>query len=194
MLSYLKINNGGEYKNVDIASSAVIDNTRGPVWIGEGSQICHGAYIAGPVVIGSCCMIGNHAVIRGGTYISNYVRIGFSTEVKGSVIARKVIIGPQCYIGDSVIEESCYLGALVRTSNHRLDGKTVNVIFNGEFIDTGKYKLGCLIRHHSSLGVGVVILPGRIILPKTMIGPRIIVEKNLPVGNYKLQQRVVKWG
>ncbi|EIL3960170.1 acetyltransferase, partial [Escherichia coli] len=98
-----------------------IDETEGEVVIGEGTRICHGAVIKGPVVIGSDCIVGNYAFIRQHTVIGNNVKIGFSTEIKNSVIESNVTIGPQCFVADSVLCERVYLGAQVRTSNHRLD-------------------------------------------------------------------------
>lgn len=171
-----------------ISETAVIDERKGPVVFGENTQICHGAVLEGPLIIGKNCLIGNHAFIRGCAEIGNDVRIGFCTEIRGSIIGDKVTIGPQCFIADSIIERDTYLGAMVRTSNHRLDRKTVSGFHNGILKDTGKEKLGCFIRDNVSLGVQVIILPGREVAARTQLGPRIIFEKNLPTGNYKLRQ------
>ncbi len=40
----------------------IIDESAGEVVI--GANICHGAVIRGPVVIGANCLIGNYAFIR----------------------------------------------------------------------------------------------------------------------------------
>lgn len=183
-----------EYKHredVTIDPGARIDEQNGKIVIGAGSRICHGAVIQGPAVIGSHCLIGNYAFIRAGTLISNNVRIGFSTEIKNALIEENVTIGPQCFISDSVIARDAYLGAQVRTSNHRLDGTTIHVQIEGEDINTHQEKLGCYIGARSKLGIQVIILPGRYILSDTIIGPRITVEKNLPAGSYRLQQQII---
>ncbi|ADO47272.1 putative transferase [[Enterobacter] lignolyticus SCF1] len=170
---------------------AVIDEKNGPVLIGHGSRICHGVVLEGPVVIGSNCLIGNYTFIRAGTFLGNDVRTGFAAEIKGSVIEDGVRIGPQCFIADSVLEPRVYLGAQVRTSNHRLDGRTISVHVGNQIIDSGREKLGCLIGADSALGVQVIILPGRIIQPGTRLAPRITVERNLPVGDYRLRQELI---
>lgn len=158
--------------------------------IGEGTRICHGAVIQGPTVIGANCLVGNYAFIRPGSLLGNEVRVGFATEIKNSVIETAATIGPQCFISDSVIGKEAYLGAQVRTSNHRLDGKTVNVRLGGEDIDTGCEKLGCYIGPGARLGVQVIILPGRYIAAESLIGPRITIERNLAKGKYTLKQEI----
>jgi bifunctional UDP-N-acetylglucosamine pyrophosphorylase/glucosamine-1-phosphate N-acetyltransferase len=101
-----------------------------------------------------------------------------------------VTIGPQCFVADSKIEHDVYLGAQVRTSNHRLDKQNVKVLVEGEWVDTGVEKLGCLIGAGSSLGIQVIVLPGRVIAPGSAFAPRITVEKNLPTGRYRVAQQL----
>ncbi|HBU6133646.1 acetyltransferase [Enterobacter bugandensis] len=174
----------------DIAPTAIIDERYGPVILGDNTRVCHGAVLEGPLVTGKNCLIGNNAFIRGGTVLGKGVRIGFSTEVKGAVIGDHTTIGPLCFIADSLIACRVYLGAMVRTSNHRLDGKNVSAFHNGVLTDTGREKLGCFIGEGASLGVQVVILPGREIAAGTQLGPGIIVERNMPAGQYRLHQEL----
>lgn len=162
----------------------------GAVRVGAGSRICDGAHIQGPVWIGRDCLIGNHALLRGPLRIGDGTRIGFATEIKHALIGSNVSVGPQCFIGDSRIDDHAYLGALVRTSNHRLDGRTVSVHTDGQVIDSGRDKLGAWIGARAALGVGVIILPGRIVAPGSQLGPRITVERNLPPGRYRLVQQL----
>ncbi|MBW8775766.1 MAG: acetyltransferase [Stenotrophomonas sp.] len=145
---------------------------RGHVQIGAGSRICDGAQLQGPVSIGRDCLIGNNALLRGPLHIGDGVRIGFASELKNALIGDGACIGPQCFIADSRVDARAYLGALVRTSNHRLDGATVAVHIGDTVI----------------LGVGVIILPGRIVAPGSQFGPHITVERNLPPGRYRLLQ------
>ncbi|EDE8386948.1 acetyltransferase [Salmonella enterica subsp. enterica serovar Shubra] len=177
---------------IDIAASAVIDETDGPVRIGQGTRICHGAVLKGPLIVGRDCLIGNHSFLRGACILGNAVKIGFGTEVKNARIESGATIGPQCFIADSIVSRDAYLGAMVRTSNHRLDGKTVSVIHNNVLVDTGREKLGCFIGERACLGVQVIILPGRVVAPETRLAPRITVERNLPSGYYRLRQEIIQ--
>ena len=168
-----------------VASTALL---KGAVRIEAGAIICHGACIEGPVVIGRRCLVGNHAMIRGATRIGDGTRIGFGAEIKHARIGAGVSIGPQCYVADSVVEDDVYLGAQVRTSNHRLDRRTVSVVVDGRRIDTGLEKLGCHVGARASLGIQVIVLPGRVIAPDTTYAPRATVERNLPSGRYRIAQ------
>ena len=66
------------------------------------------------------CLIGNFAFIRPGTIISNGVKLVLPPKLKCGYWS-EATIGPQCFIADSVVANQAYLGAQVRTSNHRLD-------------------------------------------------------------------------
>lgn len=173
-----------------VSETARLDVSRGPIIVGARTRICDGAYIAGPTAIGDDCLIGNLVLVRGPVWIGNKTRIGFATEIKSAIIQDRVTIGPQCFVADSKIEHDAYLGAQVRTSNHRLDKASVRVMVDGNSIDTGLEKLGCLIGARSALGIQVIILPGRMIAPDSSFAPRITVEKNLPSGRYRLAQQL----
>ena len=173
-----------------IAGTAVLDTCRGPITIGARTRVCEGAYIQGPAVVGDDCLIGNLAMVRGPVRIGSGTRIGFATEIKGAIIEDHVTIGPQCFVADSKVEREAYLGAQVRTSNHRLDKQNVKVLSDGEWVETGMEKLGCLIGAGASLGIQVIILPGRVVAAGSSFAPRITVEKNLPAGRYRLAQQL----
>ena len=177
-------------RSASISEHATLDVSRGPIVVGARTRICDGAYIQGPAAIGDDCLIGNLAMLRGPVWIGKGTRIGFATEVKSAIIHDRVTIGPQCFIADSKIETEAYLGAQVRTSNHRLDRQSVKVLVDGEWVDTGLEKLGCLIGKGSSRGIQVIVLPGRMIAPGSSFAPRITVEKNLPPGRYRLAQQL----
>jgi len=173
-----------------IEPGAVIDDSAGPVVVGPRSRLCAGARVRGPVVIGSDCLVGNHAMLRGPLLIGDGVRIGFATEIKQAAIADRVSIGPLCFVADSRVDEDAYLGALVRTSNHRLDGQQVSVRDGDREILTGMDKLGCWIGARASLGIQVIVLPGRVVAADTMFEPRVTVARNYPTGRYRVQQVV----
>ena len=121
------------------------------------------------------------------------VRVVRLEDERGGALEERVTIGPQCFVADSKIEREAYLGAQVRTSNHRLDKATVKVMVDGEAVDTGLEKLGCLIGAQSALGIQVIILPGRIVAPGSIFAPRITIEKNLPPGRYRQAQQLEKY-
>ena len=173
-----------------VEPGAAIDDGAGPVAIGAGSRICAGARLRGPILIGADCLIGNQVMLRGPVSIGNGVRIGFSTEIKQAIIADRVSIGPLCFVADSKVDEDAYLGALVRTSNHRLDRTAIAVRDGDREIATGLDKLGCWIGARASLGIQVIVLPGRVIAEDSLFEPRVTIERNHPSGRYRVKQMV----
>ena len=178
----------GVARSARIDPRAEIDESLGPVVIGAGTRVCAGAVIRGPAVIGDHCLIGNGAFIRGPVWIGSHVTIGYGTEVKQAIIGGRSSLGPLCFVADSRIDEGAYLGALVRTSNQRLDRRAVSVEEDGKLVATGMDKLGCWIQSGASLGIQVIILPGRVIAAGTTLEPRITVTRNLPRGHYRVSQ------
>ena len=179
-------------RNID--SGAIVEDLvyiGGAVEIGTGTKVCRGAVIKGPVLIGKNCLIGNNTMVRGPAVIGDNVLIGFSTEVKNAIIEDEVMIGPLCFVADSVVRKKAFLGAMVRTSNFMLTKENVKVLYKEKLVDTGTDKLGAHIQEGASLGIGVIILPGRTVAQNTIIGPRVIVEKNLKPGRYLLKQELV---
>jgi NDP-sugar pyrophosphorylase family protein len=173
-----------------VDEGATLDESKGPIVLGERTRICAGAVLRGPIVIGDDCLVGNYAMIRGPALIGNKVLIGFAVEIKQAVIADQVSIGPQCFVADSRVDEGAYLGAQVRTSNQRLDRKPISVRQDGREYPGVRDKLGCWIGARASLGIQVIILPGRTIAPDSVFEPRITINRNYPGGHYRLQQAV----
>lgn len=173
-----------------IDPAAVIDTSQGPVEIGAGTRICAGATLRGPIRIGPGGLIGNGAFLRGPLLIGAGVSIGYCTELKQALIGDHVAVGPLCFVADSRVDDGAYLGAMVRTSNQRLDRGTVRVSHQGRLVDSGLGKLGCWIGAGASLGIQVIVLPGRVIAPGTLFEPRITISRNLPRGHYRLPQAI----
>ena len=174
-----------------VASSAILNEATGPISIGARTRICAGAIIEGPVQIGSDCLIGTNALVRGPCMVGDDVRIGYAAELKQAQIGSGVRIGPMCFVADSIVDTGAYLGAMVRTSNHRLDGKPVTVIDEeGAAICTQQEKLGCWIGAGTALGIQVIVLPGRVVPPDSIFEPRMTIARNHPPGRYRLIQAI----
>jgi len=171
-----------------IEDGATLDESSGPIAIGAGTLVCAGAVLKGPVIIGRDCLVGSSVMLRGPALVEDGVRIGFATEIKNARLARGATIGPMCFVADSRVDEEAYLGAQVRTSNQRLDRKGVSVIEAGARADTGMDKLGCWIGARASLGIQVVVLPGRVVAPDSLFEPRITIDRNYPQGRYRVPQ------
>ena len=100
------------------------------------------------------------------------MRLGRSVEIKDSLIGCSCSVGPLSFLGDSLIGENSYLGALVRTSNERLDRGTIQLWLGDNKFDVGS-KFGCLVGDNVKIGLQSSIMPGRII-PKDSILPPLL--------------------
>lgn len=151
---------------------------KGACRIGKGSRIRSGSYIVGPVVIGESCDIGPSCYIRPATTIGDGCRIGAAVEVKNSIIMRGTKVPHFSYVGDSVIGESCNLGAGTKIANLRLDGASVEVAG----ADTRRRKLGAILGDGVETGINASINVGTLIGNGARIGPGALVSGIITPG------------
>ncbi|MEM0026443.1 MAG: sugar phosphate nucleotidyltransferase [Ignisphaera sp.] len=161
----------------DVSAHSTI---KGYVYIGEGATIKGCTYIEGPAYIGDEATIGPNAYIRPYTTILNKSHIGFSTEVKESIVMEGTHAAHLTYIGDSIIAENVNLGAGTKLANLRFDEKTVKMIIEGTAIDSERRKLGAVIGGHVKTGINVSIMPGVKIGSYSIIYPGVTVYRDVP--------------
>jgi bifunctional UDP-N-acetylglucosamine pyrophosphorylase/glucosamine-1-phosphate N-acetyltransferase len=162
---------------------------KGPVVIGENSLIKSGSYLEGPIYIGRNSTIGPNAYLRSYATIGDNCKIGNSVEIKNSIIMDGSKIPHLSYVGDSIIGRNCNLGAGTLVGNLRLDNKNVMVRIKGRLVNTGRRKFGCIIGDNSKLGINVMINSGRKIGCNCMIGPGVIVYRDIPDNSFILQKQ-----
>jgi UDP-N-acetylglucosamine diphosphorylase/glucosamine-1-phosphate N-acetyltransferase len=153
----------------EIRTSAKIENNvtlKGNVSIGEQSQIDAGAYIEGPVVIGDRCHIGASSHIGSCTSIGNDCQISSFVEIEKSIILNGTQISSHSYISDSIIGQSCFLGAGIKTATSLFDVGHIRITG----IDTGTSRLGAIIGDKVQTGVNVSTGAGVLIGNDCMIG------------------------
>ncbi len=125
-------------------------NLYGPLIVDANTEIRHGAFIRGKVIIGKDCVIGN------------------SSEIKNSVILNNVQLPHYNYVGDSVVGNFAHLGAGAIISN--LKSTKTNVVIGGE-IETGLRKVGAFLGDHVEVGCNSVLNPGTIIGKNSIVYP-----------------------
>ncbi|WP_457751059.1 bifunctional sugar-1-phosphate nucleotidylyltransferase/acetyltransferase [Thermococcus sp.] len=151
-----------------------------PVEIGEGTVVKSGSYIIGPVKIGKNSRIGPNCFIRPHTSIGDNCHVGNAVEVKNSIIMDHSNAPHLNYVGDSIIGENTNLGAGTITANLRHDRGNIKVEIKGRLEDSGRHKLGAIIGHNVKTGINVSIYPGRKIGSGSLIGPGVVVDRNVP--------------
>jgi UDP-N-acetylglucosamine diphosphorylase/glucosamine-1-phosphate N-acetyltransferase len=158
----------------------------GPVALAETARIRSGSYIEGPVFIDERSDIGPNCYIRPHTSIGRNVRVGNACEVKNSVVMDGSHIGHLSYVGDSVIGESCNLGAGTITANYRLDGGTIKMTVKGSPVDSGRNKLGAVLGDKVKTGINALFMPGVKVGNDSWVGPNLIVRRDLPLKSVLL--------
>jgi NDP-sugar pyrophosphorylase family protein len=171
-----------------IASSARISekaNIEGKVILSDNVKVLENAVIRGPVYIGANSIIGNNALVRDYSHIGSNSVIGYSTEVKHSYI------GDNCwfhsnYIGDSIIDDDCSLGAGTVLANFRLDEGNIQIKVGDSLVDTGYDKLGAIVGRGCRIGVNASLMPGVRVGPDAFVGPQLCLRQDLGVNKMVL--------
>jgi UDP-N-acetylglucosamine diphosphorylase/glucosamine-1-phosphate N-acetyltransferase len=165
-------------ENVLISESAKIE---GNVWICKGAKILDNAVVKGPCYIGEKTVVGTNCLIRDYASVGDNCIIGFTTEVKSSIIGDNCLFHMN-YIGDSIISDSCLFGAGATTGNFRFDEKTIKVTIDGKRVDTGKDKLGGIVGGYSRAGINSSLAPGVKIGPYSIVGAGVNLQEDLAPG------------
>ncbi len=152
------------HKTAKISPSAHIS---GVALIEENVVIDHNAVIIGPCFIGRNSYIGTNSLIRGYSCVENDCLIGYSVEVKNSIIQPNTKIGRLSFVGDSIIGENANLGSGVTTMNilEDDDKKRISKLIKGRIY----HKLGAVIGPNSSIGSNTVLSAGAVVTSEETI-------------------------
>ncbi len=165
---------------------------KGTLILGKGSVVRSGTYIEGPVYIGENCKIGPNTYIRSYTSIGNNSRAGNAVELKNSIIMDNTNISHLSYVGDSIIGGGCNFGAGTLVGNLRLDEKSVKMRIGDELYDTGRRKMGCVVGDNVKTGLNVMINSGRKIGSNSMIGPGVVVYRDVSENSFLINKQELK--
>ncbi len=171
----------------------------GDIYIGPGTVVEPGAYIAGPAIIGANCEIRHGAYLRGGIILGEGCVIGHASEVKNAIFLPGAHAPHFAYVGDSILGRRVNLGAGTKLSNltlvsakDPLSGKrpTLQLNIDGEVYDTGLTKLGAILGDDAQTGCNSVLNPGVLLGPRTLVYANASVPKGFypPDSIVKLRQ------
>ncbi|MGI6377801.1 MAG: UDP-N-acetylglucosamine pyrophosphorylase [Bacilli bacterium] len=163
------------------------------VWVHKSAKIFDSAYLTGPCIIGERSEVRHGAFIRGSVIVGNDCVVGNSAELKNSILFDEVHVPHYNYVGDSILGYRVHLGAGAITSNIKSDKTTVFVHDGKQNINTGLRKFGALIGDNTEIGCNTVLNPGTIIGRNCTIYPlsnvRGVIENN---SIYKSAKEIVK--
>ncbi len=163
------------HKTAKISPSAHIS---GLVLIEKNVVIDHNAEIVGPCFIGENTYIGTNSLIRDHACIERNCIIGYSVEVKNSVIQPGTKIGRLSFVGDSVVGEKVNFGSGVTTMNvlENVKSQETPRIIKGRIYK----KLGAIIGPNSKIGSNVVMMPGVNVDADQVVSPGMVIRENIP--------------
>lgn len=145
------------------------------VTLGEGVIIEEGCKI------GNSTFIGHYTILRPDTKIGNNCRIGHLTVFEGNcIIGDRVLIHAQCHITKGVkIEDDVFIAPF-------FCGANTQKIKHGRNFDLEID--GYTIKRAARIGIGVLVLPGKVIGENAQVGVGAVVTKDIPskeiwVGN-----------
>lgn len=151
--------------SAQVASTAIIDDSAGPVVIDEYAQIKDFAKISGPAYIGTGVLVGEHCFVRSSSIEHNTI-VGSYSEIVRSVLLPGVSMH-QSYCSDSILGNNTQIGAGLITANLRLDHQpicaTVERASEHKKVNTQRRKLGLITGDGVHIGVRVTTMPGIII-------------------------------
>lgn len=135
---------------------AIINTTKGPVYVGRDAEIMEGACLRGPVAL--CC----HAVVNMGGKIYGPTTLGPNCKVGGE-LNNVVMTGysnkaHDGFLGNAVIGEWCNLGAGCTASNLKNTYGEIKLWSMAEehFVNTGLQFCGLIMGDHSKAGINTM--------------------------------------
>ena len=154
---------------------------KGNVYIGEGTEIESGAILQGPIYIGKNCKIMYHSYIRPGTVIGDNCVIGFSTEVKHTIMRDGSKISDLAFVGDSIIGENSRIGSGVIVANRGFNQEEVIIKDeNKEKISLGREAMGLILGDNSRIGSNCTTSPGTFVGKYTWVYPHTCIHGFIP--------------
>lgn len=163
--------------SAQLAPTAVIDESAGPVYIGENAKIGHASRIVGPCYIGDNVVVGDFVLVRQSSLEKN-VEVGGFLEIARSIISTGTHLHSG-YVGDSIIGPNVRIGAGFVNANKRIDRKSIGVKVKGKMIDSGRIQLGMLVGENAKIGVHVSVMPGKCIGQDAVVYPHQSVADNV---------------
>jgi bifunctional UDP-N-acetylglucosamine pyrophosphorylase/glucosamine-1-phosphate N-acetyltransferase len=154
---------------------------KGNVYIGEGTEIKDGCIIQGPVYIGENCQLMYHSYIRPGTILGDNCVVGFSTEIKHTIMRDGSKVSDLAFVGDSIIGKNSRIGSGVIVANRGFNqGDVVIKDENKELVNLGREAIGIILGDNSRVGSNCTTSPGTFIGKFTWIYPHTCIHGFIP--------------
>lgn len=154
-----------------------IDNN---IAIHKSAVIESGSVLKGPMIISENCFVAAFSYLRAGVILSKKVSVGPNCEIKQSIVGTNSAIAHLNYIGNSFIASHVNIeaGVVFANTNHDKAEKEISVLINNKFINTQQTKFGSIVGSNCKIGANAVLSPGIALTANTLV-PRLALINNL---------------
>lgn len=173
-----------------IAKTAVLDESKGHIYIENGASIGHAVKIVGPAYIGKDVFIGDFSLIRSSCFEEGS-SVGVHSDVTRSIIMEHSSMH-NGFLGDSIVGRNVKIGAGFISSNRRTDRGSIQIKIKDGNVDTGTTYLGTVIGDGARLGIRVSTMPGKFIGCRSVVYPGLIVWENIPHDSTVRQKMTIE--
>jgi UDP-N-acetylglucosamine diphosphorylase/glucosamine-1-phosphate N-acetyltransferase len=142
---------------------AVLNASKGPIYIGKDAEVMEGALIRGAFSLGDRSTVKMGAKIYGATSIGPDSKVG--GELSNVVIFGFSNKGHEGYLGNAVIGEWCNIGADTNNSNLKNTYDEIKLWSYPDkcFINTGLQFCGLIMGDHSKCGINTMFNTGTVV-------------------------------
>lgn len=156
------------------------------IYIADKARIEPGAYVMGPAYIGEGVVIRQGAYVRQNVIMLSGSVLGHASEAKNSLFLPDAHAPHFNYVGDSILGQRTNLGAGTKLSNLTLVSErdpltkkrpAIQLMVDGQLINTGLEKLGAIIGDDVQTGCNSVMNPGCLIGPRTLVYANVSLRK-----------------
>lgn len=145
------------------AECSTFNSLKGPIYIGENSQVWEGCHIRGSFALCNNSQVKMGAKIYGQTTIGPFSRVG--GEINNAVIWGYSSKGHEGYLGNSVMGQWCNIGADSNNSNLKNNYAAVKLwdYERESFRDTGLQFCGLIMADHVKCGINTMFNTGTVV-------------------------------
>jgi NDP-sugar pyrophosphorylase family protein len=141
--------------------------------LGEGSVVRSGAVLRDEVIIGNRCLVGAHCEV-----------------VRSIILGPDSALGHFVFLADSVIGREVNVSGYVATANTTVaPGKTINLKYGVERLESGREHLGALVGDGVRFGASTTMMPGCIVLPGLSLPPGVVLYGTIDRSKQELLLR-----
>lgn len=168
---------------------------RGKLIAGDNVVIDAGAIVDGNLIVGDDSFVGNACYIEGGSVVGAGCVVSHAAELSGVIFNGVYLYHYMEIYG--IVGENTDIGAATVCGSLRFDdGITIHKT-RGRREFPRDFSNASYIGDYSRTGVNAVIMPGCKTGPYSIIGPAVLLEKDLPAGTgirVRQEQETYPWG